>query len=129
MDDVLEIGGDGFVDKDGFAEGHDFFGLIEVGATVQAEDHNGIDFTAEGWNAIDHADAIFVLEDGGEFRESGDAFREIGAARREGGDDAATGDVVGVGGIVQAHGELFSVRGVEPDQADSEWVSHNVGGG
>lgn len=129
MDDVLEIGGDGFVDEDGFAEGHDFLGLIEVGATVQAEDHDGIDFGTEGGNAIDHADAVFVFEDGGEFGEPGDAFGEIGAACWEGSDHAAAGDVVGIGGIVQAHGELFSMRGVESNQADSEWVSHKVGSG
>ena len=90
-----------------------------MGAAVVGLQQHRIDLAEEGRDAGDNLDAV-LLHLGGVFRDAADARLDIGASLRGCGDDAAAGDMLAVGGVVEQLREGGGVGGVEADDADAD---------
>jgi hypothetical protein len=94
--------------------------LFEVGASVHALDHDGVDPAAHVFNGVADFDPVGILKGRGIFLHAADAGWDVRAASFEGGDHASAGDVTGGLGVVQDFGKGGDVRGVEADDPEAE---------
>jgi hypothetical protein len=131
LEGVAEIGGDGFVDEDGLFCGEGSAELGEMGAAVDADDHDGIDVAGHGLDGVVELDAPFFAELFGVAFDGVGGGGDVGAVLFEGGDDFGAGNVVGGGGVVEDLGKGGCVGGVAADEAKAEFsgVSHERAGG
>ena len=109
-----------FVDINGFFGGDHGARLFEVGASVHALDHDGIDPAAHVFDGVADFDPVGILKGRGKFLHAADAGRDVRAAAFEGRDHARAGDVTGGLWVVQDFGEGGDVGGVEADDPEAE---------
>ena len=123
FDDVFQRTRHRFVDIESFAGFDDRSGLFKVRPAIHALQHDGVHVPAQFLDVVIEGYAILLAQFFGVTIDTRPARFDVRAAAFECGDDLRAGDMVGNLGIVEQGGEGRDVRGVQPDQADAQFVS------
>ena len=121
---VRQRGRHRFVEEKGLAGSHDLARLFEVRSAIDTENHHRIHLGTNLLDTVEDAHAKLVAQQGGVPGDPVGALRQVRAATGKSGDHTGTRHMIRTGRIIQAQGELLTVRRIEANEAHAKGFGH-----